>query len=823
MILFSSVLAVLLASVGFAVYEGHVFRASAQRELTALADSLGANSAASLAFNDQGTAQEMLAALKAEPYVLAACLYDNHRQIFAEYQRPGLSPQRLEQRARPDGLVEAGQQLTLSHGVYLHGERVGAISLIYDLSEFRSRLLEYAKLAILVLLLAVVTSFFPSMRLTRFIVDPLVQLAAVAHRITSDDDYSVRADIRGGGECGLLISSFNTMLARIESHQRALEHALWSLRESEERYALAARGANDGLWDWNLITNEIYFSPRWNHMLGYSEAEHWSSPEEWFCRIHADDRERVRGEIAEHCEGRTAEFVSEYRMHHKAGGYIWTLSRGIAVRDANAKAVRIAGSQTDITEGKIADPLTQLPNRLYFLDRLSSALDHAHDKGSQLAVLFIDLDKFKLVNDSLGHAAGDEILLAVARRLRACVRSGTRRGSEGQSVAARIGGDEFAVLLCDIHGPADADAVASRILERLVEPIHFESHRITVSGSIGIALNASVDNPEELLRNADTAMYYAKTGGKNRVEFFNEEMRDRVVARFEIEGGLRRAIGAGQLELHYQPIVSLVEMRILGFEALVRWNHPERGLIPPGEFISIAEESDLVSLVGQWVLKEACLQAADWNRTVARDNPIEISVNLSARQMRDPRLLQDVQAAIAASGIDPHCLTLELTESAMMGETDQTLITLEQLKSLHCNLHIDDFGTGYSSLSYLQRLPFDTLKIDRSFIRDLAAGTGSADIVKAIIELARSLRMSVIAEGVETAAEAARLWELGCKQIQGFLVSKPVDCYAAEALYVESLEGELLWDRIGELTSIRVAHVQPIDSVPASRRKLLGH
>jgi diguanylate cyclase (GGDEF)-like protein/PAS domain S-box-containing protein len=785
----ASVIAVVFASLGFAVYERQSYRASAVREVTALADTLGANTGASLAFNDERAAEEMLSALSTEPHVLAACLYDEQGHIFAEYRRAGSPSVLVFPTRRRDGAYFGRESLILFRGVLLNGDRTGSIALVFDLREFRSRLLEYAKIAILVILVSVVVTFLASLRLAASIANPLVQLAALAGRISSDKDYSVRAKIRAGGEAGLLIRAFNEMLSRIESREQALRDAVRSLQESEERYALAARGANDGLWDWNLVTDEIYFSSRWGQMLGYSENESWSSPEDWLAHIHGDDRQRVRDEIASHCAGKTPEFVSEYRMRHKSGGYIWTLSRGIAVRDSSGKALRMAGSQTDITEGKIADPLTHIPNRLYFVDRLESAIEGVRQEGGLFAVLFVDLDGFKLINDNLGHAAGDEMLIDVAGRLSASVRNNSRRGGSRQSAVSRIGGDEFAILLLINEQESDAAVVAARILDRLSKPFNFEGHRMFVSASIGIALSSTGSTPEDLLRNADTAMYQAKNMGKGRFEFFNEELRQRVNARFETETGLRRAIDEGQLVLHYQPIVSDSNGRIHGFEALVRWNHPERGLIPPGEFISVAEESDLILLLGRWVLREACLQAAEWRRRFAPDPPLIVSVNVSSHQLSNSHLVENVEAALEQAELRPECLALEMTESSIMGNAEQTLITLHRLKIMGVRLAIDDFGTGYSSLSYLQRLPFDALKIDGCFVRELNAGKGSIDIVRAILELARSLTLEVIVEGVETEQQLFRLRKLGCTYFQGFLFSKPVDAATAGRLYEQTRGG----------------------------------
>ena len=792
LILFASGLAVMLASLGFAIYERQSYRASAVRELTALADTLGANTAASLEFNDRKTAEEMLGALATEPHVLVACLYDNQGRIFADYRRSGGSPGLMLSWRRPDGEYFDSESLVLFRGVVLNGERTGSIALVFDLRDFRSRILEYAKIAALVFVLAVLITFLASLHLAGSIGNPLVKLATVARQVSIDKDYSIRARIQAGGETGLLVDSFNEMLSHIQSRESELNDALGSLKESEERYALAARGANDGLWDWNLATNEIYFSPRWNHMLGYATNETWSGPEQWFSHIHADDREQVRAEIAAHCEGKTPEFVSEYRMRHKSGGYIWTLSRGIAVRDQSGTALRMAGSQTDITEGKIADPLTHLPNRLYFIDRLESAIETARQQNAFFAVLFIDLDQFKMVNDSLGHAAGDELLIDVAGRLRTSVRISSRPGGPTQSVVARIGGDEFAILLGHIPHESDASIVASRILERLNEPFQFEGRSMFVSASIGIALSSTGSTAEELLRNSDTAMYRAKTNGKARYEFFNEGMRERVVTRFEVENGLRKAIEEQHFVVYYQPIVSLSDNNICGFEALVRWNHPERGLVPPSEFIPIAEESEIIVLLGRWVLREASRQMAQWQRNFPSLRPLTISVNVATRQLTDSRLVDDVQSALADSGLDSQSLALEVTESSIMGNAQQTLATLDRLKEMGVGLEIDDFGTGYSSLSYLQRLPFDTLKIDRSFVREMVAGNGSLDIVRAILQLAHSLKLEVVAEGVETELQLCKLRELGCDYLQGYLFSKPVDAAAAERLCQKASDSGLI-------------------------------
>jgi diguanylate cyclase (GGDEF)-like protein/PAS domain S-box-containing protein len=627
-------------------------------------------------------------------------------------------------------------------------------------------------LGIFLMVTAVMIPGFIAFLLIRRITRPITRLSSVAKRISTDRDYSVRALPCGGGETGALIDSFNDMLSQIELHEITEE----SLRESEERYAMAAHGANDGLWDWKLTTNRIYCSARWNQMLGYSEGHAWSDPEEWFGSIHLADRDRVRAEIAAHREGRMTEFVSEYRMGHQKGGFIWILSRGIAVRDENGVAVRIAGSHTDITEGKIADPLTGLANRLYFVDKLENAIEVVRQKDGRFAVLFLDLDKFKVVNASLGHQAGDELLVEVAARLTASVRSAVNSGEcAGTSIVARVGGDEFAILLNNLQVCGDPGMVAGRILENLAKAIPLRNRQVFAPISIGIALSSTADTPEELLRNADTAMYHAKVRGKARFEFFDEGMREQAVARLEIETNLRKAIDDGQLVLYYQPEISVTDQRVIGYEALVRWKHPERGLINPGEFIPVAEESDLIVLLGRWVLKEACRQMGEWQKSFILDPPLTISVNVSPRQLSDPGFVKELESILAQANLPPQYLKLEITESSIMVDPEVTIATLNELKRLQIGLQIDDFGTGYSSLSYLYRFPFDTLKIDRSFINEMATGgTENSQVIGTIIRLAQSLGMRVVAEGVETADQLKNLTALGCDLVQGFFFSKPI-------------------------------------------------
>jgi diguanylate cyclase (GGDEF)-like protein/PAS domain S-box-containing protein len=584
----------------------------------------------------------------------------------------------------------------------------------------------------------------------------------------TDDDISV---LRFVGEV------FVNALQRMRAEE--------ALLESEERYKLAANGANDGLWDWNLRTGEIYFSPRWKSMLGYEDHEIGNLPEEWFSRLHPDDQLRVKNDIDAHLAGHTPHFENEHRMRDKDGEYRWMLCRGIAVRDSAGIATRAAGSQTDITVRKAAekelffnafhDSLTGLPNRALFLDRLDRAIRRsARREEFNFAVLFLDLDRFKVINDSLGHNAGDQLLISIARRLESCLRPG--------DTIARMGGDEFTLLVEDVMQPSDATRVAERVLDEISRPFMLKGQEVFTSGSIGIALGGSgYEHPEELLRDADTAMYKAKSMGKRRYAIFDTPMHARALELLHLETELRRAVEREDFQVLYQPIIDLKSGAISGFEALLRWHHPLRGVMLTSQVIPLAEETGLIVPIGGWVLREACRQMREWHEKFNFTKPPSVSVNLSGKQFIQTNLLRQVQKAIDDSQLDPRHLRLEITESVLMENADSATSIVSQLRVMNISLHLDDFGTGYSSLSYLHRFPIDTLKIDRSFISRMTLG-GEIEIVRTITSLAHHLGKSVIAEGVETQEQLDMLRALGVEKAQGFYFSKPLDAVEVEAL-----------------------------------------
>ncbi len=677
--------------------------------------------------------------------------------------------------------------------------------------------------------------------------------------------------------------------------QRVAEDAL---RASEERFELAMRGANDGLWDWDVAAGTIYFSPRWKSMLGYAPEEIGDSYAEWERLLHPADREAAVAGVHDALIGRTEALCIESRMKSRDGGWKDILSRGFALRAEDGRALRMVGTHVDVTDrrraeaelrraaavftntqegviitdpagrmidanpafttitgwtkeeflgrgmrdlrsgrhdaafytemwntiehvgywqgeiwnkrrdgeifpewltistvrdeagrvinylgtfidiGKLKqsearlvhlahhDPLTDLPNRVLLLEQIDRAIEAASGNGTIGAVLFLDLDRFKNVNDSLGHAAGDELLWLVSLRLRDHLPAG--------ALLARLGGDEFVALIHDIGERETAADLARTLIDQLDRPFTLtEGQELFISTSIGISLfpaDGAVAN--ELIQHADAALYEAKAGGRSTHRFYVEELTTTASIRLETEAGLRRALERDEFVLHYQPLVTTADGRIRGVEALLRWRDPVRGLIPPDQFIPIAEETGLIISIGEWVLHQACRQMREW---LDAGLPLEtIAVNLSPREFQRTDILRRITGALSETGIPAHCLELEITESALMDLGPNAENRLAALKALGVRLAIDDFGTGWSSLAYLRRLPIDKLKIDRSFVHDMPEDSTSVEITAAIVSLARNLKLEVLAEGVETQAQFDELVRLGCDLVQGYFFARPL-------------------------------------------------
>ncbi|BDI28906.1 hypothetical protein CCAX7_009570 [Capsulimonas corticalis] len=567
----------------------------------------------------------------------------------------------------------------------------------------------------------------------------------------------------------------------IAANLRRLLQAQNELQRSEKRFQSLIRHASDVVAVFSPAGELQYLSPASRRHFGYDAADY--DGRTFFDFVHPDDQMRARALFTEAAAQPAGNIASELRLSHQDGEW-----RPAEIQVQNLIAdVSVGGiviAYRDITERKafeqelahqaFHDPLTALPNRALFLNRLENALARALRRKDTVGVMFIDIDNFKLINDSLSRQAGDELLKAVSERLQSCLRTG--------DTVARIGDDEFSILLENIGSADDASLFAGRITSHLRQPITIHGHDLFVTSSIGVAISTHVEvSAEDLLRDADIAMVHAKNSGKDTHALFEHSMNAQATERLEMEAMLRRAVASDQMRVYYQPIIDLETKQIRKFEALVRWQHPTLGLVPPLKFIPLAEETGVIGPLGDWVMREACRQCRAWQIASPEQEELSIAVNLSARQLQLPGLAHQVAQILSETGLSANHLELEITESVMMGDPDAAIRTLQELKSLGVHIAVDDFGTGYSSMQYLSRFPIDTLKIDRYFIQKMVEPEGFA-IVHAIVDLSKSLHLRVVSEGIETEEQLSMLQLLDCNFGQGYLISAPVPAANAESL-----------------------------------------
>ncbi|HLA21223.1 MAG TPA: EAL domain-containing protein, partial [Pseudolabrys sp.] len=555
-----------------------------------------------------------------------------------------------------------------------------------------------------------------------------------------------------------------------------------------ERRALALTGAGDMIWDWDVSADKVFTSPETEHVLGLKRGALEGPAAQWLDVLHPLDRDRFRASLDSAVEQRRGRLTQDFRLRASDGHYLWFALKARPVVGSDGEVVRLVGTLTDVTEFKNAeerllfdavhDNLTGLPNRELFLDRMEAVFAFARsDPQFKPSVVVIDLDRFKQVNDSVGIAVGDSILLTIARRL--------GRLLKPQDTLARLSGDQFALILISEKEPARIVAFAETMRRTLRAPIAFNDREIFLTASIGLALAENqTPRPEEVLKDAELAMYHAKRIGGDRIEIFKPAMRSRKTDRLTMESELRRAIERQEIKVLYQPIVRLEDRAIAGFEALARWDHPKMGRLSPAEFISIAEEIGLIVDLGLFVLDHTAKQLATWQAANRGREPVFASVNVSSRQLLRHDLIQDLRGVLGRTSLARGTLKLEITESLVMENPEHAAQILTRVRELGAGLSLDDFGTGHSSLAYLQRFPFDTIKIDQSFVRTTARGTRPV-ILRSIIALAHDLGMEVVAEGAETDSDAVELYQLGCEYAQGFAFGEPMSAEAAGDLLLD--------------------------------------
>jgi diguanylate cyclase (GGDEF)-like protein/PAS domain S-box-containing protein len=596
------------------------------------------------------------------------------------------------------------------------------------------------------------------------------RIAASAVRAGAQD-YLIKREVNAA----LLHRAILYAIERQRSEQQLLK--------MQERYELAVAGANDCIWDSEAGVDQVYFSPRWNDLVGLPPGTRVARMQDWLERVHPEDIAELERLLYQHPGGERRHFDNEHRLRHENGGYIWVYVRGVILPDEDGQTARMAGSISSIAKRKeteqelihraLHDALTGLPNRVLFIDRLQQALRRfKRNQQLRFAVLYFDLDRFKFVNDSLGHAAGDTLLVSIARRLMSVIRPG--------DTVARMGGDEFAVLVSDFVDESDAAQVAERIHKLFDQEFSIAGRGVFTSTSIGIAIAAEqYESPDEVLRDADLAMYRAKRSETENTVIFDTTMHQAAVSRLNLESDLRRAMARGEFIVYYQPIVTLGDRRIVAFEALLRWLHPDKGLLAPESFLSVIEDTGMLATLSWWVIEQACRQAQEWRRLFVNGSPLGMSVNVSASMFRAEHAVQRLKKLVLDSGFPPQDLSLEITERDCMDHEEATQAALGELRRFGIRIHMDDFGTGHSSLSYLQRCAYDTIKIDRSFVHSMAEQGESMAIIKTIVGLGRMLNMNVVAEGVESQSQLDALLALECPEGQGYWFSRPVP--AAEA------------------------------------------
>lgn len=747
-----------------------------------LAQNVASSTAVWVAARDLSGLQNIIQGLEKYPDLTHAIVLDINSQILAHNEQQYRGQYLLDMPTKAEMTVMhlSPDYIDLVNPIVLAERHIGWVRIGLTQTAEMQRLAQIRSSAFLFLLIAVGLAALLATMAARYLTRRLYAIQTVADQVKSGK-RTLRVKLDGMDESAQLAERFNTMLDTLEKRENEIVESHQALLKSENRLNQIMAVNHEGIWDWDLKTDRVVHNQSWAELLGITDGLLQHTAQVFFDAVYPDDREKVSHAVNE-CLKAKGNYRLEYRfIQANSGQVVWVQDRGDVVeRDADGTPLRMVGGFYEVTDRKQAeeaiqqlafyDPLTQLPNRRLLQDRLQHEMAVTERTKRVCALMFIDLDDFKTLNDTLGHDTGDELLRQVAARLNTCVR-------EGDTVA-RIGGDEFVLMLPDLSldwkaAATHAELVAQKVLRVLNQPYQLAFTSYHNTPSIGVTLfSGHRETLEELLKHADLAMYQAKAKGRNTVRFYDTTMQEVVSSRAMMEADMRQAITEQQFRLFYQPQID-IEGQIVGAEALLRWFHPQRGMVPPNVFIPLAEETGLILPIGHWVLQTACEQLVAWSRQSATSQLV-LAVNVSARQLHQNDFVEQVQSICRQTGANPQRLKLELTESLLVKDLEDIIDKMLALKKLGVSFSLDDFGTGYSSLSYLKRLPLDQLKIDQAFVRDINDDMNDAAIARAVIALAASMEFSVIAEGVETPAQRQTLSEMGCCVFQGYLFGRPV-------------------------------------------------
>lgn len=754
-----------------------------EQNINVLTRVVGERSAVAIAFDDIKRATDNLKNLSFQESVRQACLYKIENQqwtLLASYQRnnseqiacakEGSKTLNVEK----NGIRKYENSMVSVSPIMLDNQAIGEIVISVDYSEQLKRLSSYAIMSVLIILVTLGLSMLLASPFVRLILRPLHKLDKTAVTITEEGNYQLRAPKITQDEVGHVVDSFNNMLDLIEK-----DHLI--LRESEEKFRLLSEAAAFGIFQLDADGRMLYCNKTLADLTGISR--HRLVVEGVLPAVHSEDKTLFQHMMTEVLRSHEAQQI-EGRFTHGDNNVVWVSFRLAPILRHDRTVAGFMGAIADVSTIKAAqskleelaffDPLTQLANRRLFRNELEKALLISARHKQMLAVMLLDLDLFKHVNDSLGHDIGDDLLVEIGQRLKKCIRE--------TDMVARFGGDEFVILLDDIDSEYTVSRIASMITNELSKPIETDKTTLKVTASIGIAL-APRDGKDEqtLLKHADLALYRVKELGRNGHRFFKQEMNEKLSQYLAIEKDMRNAVINNEFVVHYQPQIDLRTNRLTGFEALVRWQHPQKGLIAPMDFIPVAEQTGLITDIGRYVLREATRQFSHMVKLKIITSDMSVAVNLSAKQLRDEKIISDIYSVLNQDHFKPHNLELELTESLLMDNSGAASVILRFLKDQGVLLSIDDFGTGYSSLSYLKKLPIHTVKIDRSFIKDIPAERESGEIAIAVIDMTHRLNYQVVGEGIETEAQLTFLSDAGCDRGQGYLISRPLTAEQLEA------------------------------------------